>query len=234
MKVRSKKTEFEHFSKLSNEWWSDSGKFKILHDLQPIRVQYIIDQIKPKKIKDLNILDLGCGGGLVCEPLARLGANVTGIDFVKQNIEVAKQHAYENKLKINYSKQDLNNLKLKNKFDIIIVFEVIEHLENIPIFIKNIKSHLKINGKILISTINRNIFSKILAIYFAENFLQWIPKNTHDYNKLIKPEELIDILKKENFTIKDISGLFFNPIANRWKLSKTKTKINYFCSAILN
>jgi len=234
MKLRSKKSEFEHFSKLANEWWSDSGKFKILHDLQPIRVQYIIDQVKPKNIKDLNILDIGCGGGLICEPLARLGAKVTGVDFVRQNIEVAKHHAFENNLKINYFKQDVDNLKLKNKFDIIIIFEVIEHLDNIPNFIKNIKSHLKINGKVLISTINRNIFSKILAIYFAENLLHWIPKDTHDYNKLIKPEELINILKKENFIIKDISGLFFNPITNSWKLSKTKTRVNYFCSAKSN
>ena len=234
MKVRSKKSEFEHFTNLANEWWEDSGKFKILHDLQPIRMRYIIDQAKPKNIKNLNILDLGCGGGLICEPLTRLGAKVTGVDFVKENIDAAKVHAIENNLKITYLKQDLENLNLKKKYDIIIIFEVIEHLNNISEFIKNIKLHLKQNGNLLISTINRNIISKIFAIDLAENLLNWIPKETHDYNKLVKPKELTNILEKENFKIKNISGLFFNPISKRWKINKNKTKINYFCSAILN
>ena len=234
MKVRSKRLEFEHFTNLANEWWEDSGKFKILHDLQPIRMQYIIEQTKPKNIKNLNILDLGCGGGLICEPLARLGAKVTGVDFVKENIEAAKVHAIENNLKITYLTQDLENLNLKKKYDIIIIFEVIEHLNNISEFIKNIKLHLKQNGNLLISTINRNIISKIFAIDLAENLLNWIPKDTHDYNKLVKPKELTNILEKENFKIKNISGLFFNPISKRWKINKNKTKINYFCSAILN
>ena len=234
MKVRSKRLEFEHFTNLANEWWEDSGKFKILHDLQPIRMKYIIEQTKPKNIKNLNILDLGCGGGLICEPLARLGAKVTGVDFVKENIQAAKVHAIENNLKITYLKQDLENLNLKKKYDIIIIFEVIEHLKDVSEFIKKIKLHLKQNGNLLISTINRNIISKIFAIYVAENLLNWIPKETHDYNKLVKPEELTNILEKENFYIKNISGLFFNPITKRWKISKSKTKINYFCSAKLN
>ena len=234
MKVRSKRLEFEHFTNLANEWWEDSGKFKILHDLQPIRMKYIIEQTKPKNIKNLNILDLGCGGGLICEPLARLGAKVTGVDFVKENIQAAKVHAIENNLKITYLKQDLENLNLKKKYDIIIIFEVIEHLKNVSEFIKKIKLHLKKNGNLLISTINRNIISKIFAIYLAENLLNWIPKETHDYNKLVKPKELTNILEKENFKIKNISGLFFNPISKRWKINKNKTKINYFCSAILN
>ena len=234
MKVRSKKLEFEHFTNLANEWWEDSGKFKILHDLQPIRMQYIVEQTKPKNIENLNILDLGCGGGLICEPLARLGAKVTGVDFVKENIQAATVHAIENNLKITYLTQDLENLNLKKKYDIIIIFEVIEHLNNISEFIKNIKLHLKQNGNLLISTINRNIISKIFAIDLAENLLNWIPKDTHDYNKLVKPKELTNILEKENFKIKNISGLFFNPISKRWKINKNKTKINYFCSAILN
>ena len=212
MKVRSKRLEFEHFTNLANEWWEDTGKFKILHDLQPIRMQYIVEQTKPKNIENLNILDLGCGGGLICEPLARLGAKVTGVDFVKENIQAAKVHAIENNLKITYLKQDLENLNLKKKYDIIIIFEVIEHLKDVSEFIKKIKLHLKQNGNLLISTINRNIISKIFAIYVAENLLNWIPKETHDYNKLVKPEELTNILEKENFYIKNISGLFFNPI----------------------
>ena len=233
MNTRSKLSEFEHFTKLADQWWSESGKFKILHDLQPLRVQYIIDQIWPKKINKLKILDLGCGGGLVCEPLAKLGANVTGVDFVKQNIEAAKIHAMKNKLKINYIHKDVNDIKLKSSYDVIIAYEVLEHLKDWPDLIKKIKTLLKANGKLIISTINRNFFSKIIAIYFAEKILKWIPEDTHDYNKFIKPKELEKVLQRENFKVNNFTGLVFNPIENIWKLNVNKTKINYFCSAKL-
>ena len=233
MNTRSKLSEFEHFTKLADQWWSESGKFKILHDLQPLRVQYIIDQIWPKKINKLKILDLGCGGGLVCEPLAKLGANVTGVDFVKQNIEAAKIHAMKNKLKINYIHKDVNDIKLKSSYDVIIAYEVLEHLKDWPDLIKKIKTLLKANGKLIISTINRNFFSKIIAIYFAEKILKWIPEDTHDYNKFIKPKELETVLQRENFKVNNFTGLVFNPIENIWKLNSNKTKINYFCSAKL-
>ncbi len=233
MNTRSKLSEFEHFTKLADQWWSESGKFKILHDLQPLRVQYIINQIWPKKINKLKILDLGCGGGLVCEPLAKLGANVTGVDFVKQNIEAAKIHAMKNKLKINYIHKDVNDIKLKSGYDVIIAYEVLEHLKDWPDLIKKIKTLLKANGKLIISTINRNFFSKIIAIYFAEKILKWIPEDTHDYNKFIKPKELETVLQKENFKVNNFTGLVFNPIENIWKLNVNKTKINYFCSAKL-
>ena len=233
MNTRSKLSEFEHFTKLADQWWSESGKFKILHDLQPLRVQYIIDQIWPKKINKLKILDLGCGGGLVCEPLAKLGANVTGVDFVKQNIEAAKIHAMKNKLKINYIHKDVNDIKLKSSYDVIIAYEVLEHLKDWPDLIKKIKTLLKANGKLIISTINRNFFSKIIAIYIAEKILKWIPEDTHDYNKFIKPKELETVLQRENFKVNNFTGLVFNPIENIWKLNANKTKINYFCSAKL-
>ena len=233
MNTRSKLSEFEHFTKLADQWWSESGKFKILHDLQPLRVQYIIDQIWPKKINKLKILDLGCGGGLVCEPLAKLGANVTGVDFVKQNIEAAKIHAMKNKLKINYIHKDVNDIKLKSSYDVIIAYEVLEHLKDWPDLIKKIKTLLKANGKLIISTINRNFFSKIIAIYIAEKILKWIPEDTHDYNKFIKPKELEKVLQRENFKVNNFTGLVFNPIENIWKLNANKTKINYFCSAKL-
>jgi len=233
MNLRSKKSEFEHFTKLAQEWWAEKGKFKILHDLQPIRIQYIIDQLKPKNINNLKILDLGCGGGLICEPLAKLGGYITGIDFVKQNIEAAKIHAAKNNLKIEYVKKDINKINSKSKYDVIIVFEVLEHLENWPNFIKKIKLNLKNNGTLLISTINRNILSKILAIDIAENILKWIPKNTHDYTKLIKPCELESILIKESFKIKNFTGLFYDPIAKRWKTSENNMRVNFFCCAKL-
>ena len=229
----AKSEEFKHFNKLSSEWWSEKGKYQILHEITPLRMEYILKNIGKKNIKKLNVLDLGCGGGLICEPIKKLGAKVTGVDFVEDNIKVAKMHAVKNKLNINYLTQDLENLKINEKFDLIIMFEVLEHLDNWKNILKEIKKILKINGYIILSTINRNIISNIFAIKIAENFLQWVPKNTHQYNKLIKPKELKDELLKENFSIKDFSGLLFNPFSREWILKENKTIINYFCSAQL-
>ena len=171
---------------------------------------------------------------MTCEPLARLKAKVTGIDFVKENIEVAKNHARLSNLKINYITQDLDKLNIKNKYDVILILEVIEHLDDWGKLILNIKKNLKPKGKIIISTINKNYLSKIFAIYVAENILKWIPKNTHDYQKLVNPKDLKEFLMKNNFLIKDVTGMNFNPLANKWKLNKKIFSINYFCTAVLN
>ena len=234
MTKRTKLLEFQHFNKLSNEWWSESGKYKILHKIKPIRIKYILNHITTKNNKNLEILDLGCGGGLVCEPLAKLGFNVTGIDFIENNIKVAKLHASKNNLKINYYTQDIDSLSLKKKYDLIILFEILEHIDNWDKTLLKIKKFLKKDGLIILSTINRNIVSKILAIEFAENILKWVPKNTHDYNKLITPQELEKALIKENFSILDFSGLVFNPFDREWRLSKDIKLVNYFCTARLN
>ena len=234
MNKRRKLSEFEHFNQLAREWWSEDGRFKTLHKLTPIRIKYILDNIKTKNIKNLKILDLGCGGGLICEPLSRLGAKITGVDFAENNIKVAKLHAKKNNLQINYLIQDIENLTLKNKFDIIILFEVLEHIDEWQFALNKIKKNLKQNGLLILSTINRNLISNVFAIKIAENFLKWIPKNTHNYNKLITPYELDKILKKENFTIVDLCGLIFNPLTNEWKLNKYNKLINYFCVAKLN
>ena len=234
MNKRTKLSEFKHFNKLANEWWSESGKYKILHKITPIRIKYILDHIISKKLEKLEILDLGCGGGLVCEPLAKLGFNVTGIDFIENNIKAAKLHASQNNLKINYYTQDIDDLSLKKKYDLIILFEVLEHIDNWDTTLFKIKKYLKKGGLIILSTINRNIVSNILAIKFAENILKWVPKNTHDYNKLITPEELEKVMIKENFSILDFSGLVFNPFDRKWKLRKDIKLVNYFCTARLN
>ena len=234
MAKRSKLSEYKHFKKLSNEWWSEKGKYKILHKIKHIRMEYILNFIDSQKLKNFKILDIGCGGGLISESLAKLGAKVTGIDFVENNIKEAKSHALKKKLKIDYYVQDLENLNLNNKFDLIILFEVLEHLNNWDKSLIKIKKFLKKNGILIISTINKNFLSNILAIKIAENFLNWVPKNTHDYNKFITPKELEIFLKKENFSIVDISGLVFNPITNEWKLNKYNKLVNYFCTAKLN
>ena len=232
MNIKSKNEEFALFNQLSDEWWNENGKFKILHQIKSHRMSYILDQINNRNIRNLKILDVGCGGGIICEPLARLGAKVTGIDFAPNNIIAAKIHSKKNKLKIKYISKDIEKSKLDEKFDIILMFEVLEHLDNWKKTIKNIKKNLNKNGLIIISTINRNLFSKLFAINIAENILHWIPKGTHDYNKLIKPEELKKILLKEKFNFKNIKGLVFNPLNSEWRLSKNNM-MNYFCTANL-
>ena len=232
MNIKSKNEEFALFNQLSDEWWNESGKFKILHQIKSHRMTYILEQIKNRDIKNLKILDVGCGGGIICEPLARLGAKVTGIDFAPNNIKAAKIHSKKNKLKINYIYKDIEKSNLDKKFDIILMFEVLEHLDNWKKTIRNIKKNLNKNGIIIISTINRNFLSKLFAINIAENILNWIPKGTHDYNKLIKPEELKITLSKENLHLKNVKGLVFDPLNREWKISKNYM-INYFCTASL-
>ena len=237
-----KNHEFNHFHELSDEWWDPNGKFKILHILNPLRIKYIKNNIckthrnvtKHKILKGLEILDLGCGGGLVCEPLTRLGAKVTGIDFVKKNISIAKHHARVSKLDIKYINQDLFSIKLKNKFDIILMLEVIEHLNNWESIVNKILKFLKPKGRVIFSTINRTIYSKIFAIYLAEEVLKWIPRNTHKYEKLVTPKELTYFLEKSNMKVLDTTGLVFNPFLKEWSLNQKLTKINYFCTAQKN
>ena len=235
IKNTSKTSEFDHFETRADEWWDPNGKFKILHTLTPIRISYIKKKLVDKKyskksLSNFNILDLGCGGGLVCEPLARLGANITGIDFVKQNIIAAKKHAKKSNTNIEYLHQDINSLKLKKKYDA--VLEVLEHIKDWKKIIINVKKLLKPGGKIIISTINRNFFSKLFAIFIAENILNWVPRKTHTYSKLIKPEELRPFLNKNKIKVTDVTGLIFNPLSGQWMLDKNNCLINYFCTAI--
>ena len=230
----SKNQEFDNFNEIASEWWLPKGKFRILHKILPLRLKYILNNINKKSIKSLEILDLGCGGGLTCEPLARLGANVTGVDFVKKNIEVARIHAEKSNLKINYINGDIDKINLKKKYDVILILEVLEHLDNYEKLIIDIKKNLKPNGILILSTINQTILAKIFGIYVAENLLNWVPKNTHDYNKLIKPNDLKKILLKNNFKLMNLNGMNFNPITREWTLSKDIFPINYFCSAKLN
>jgi 2-polyprenyl-6-hydroxyphenyl methylase/3-demethylubiquinone-9 3-methyltransferase len=233
MEIKSKKSEFNHFSKLATEWWNKNGIFKILHDIQPIRIKYIQDTLNKKKLNKLKILDVGCGGGLVSEGIAKLGADVTGIDFIEENIRVAKKHAKQSKLEINYIVKDFEKERLTSKYDVIIIFEVLEHLENWKSFLEKIQKNLKPKGVLIASTINRNLISKFLTIDLAENLLKWIPLNTHNYYKFIKPEELKDNLTANNFKKIEFSGLSYNIFRQKWKMNNNK-KVNYFCSSFLN
>ena len=192
------KKEIEKFSKMAAEWWDPSGKFKPLHKFNPIRIKYIKENIinnfklknKKKPLEKINILDIGCGGGLLSEPMTRLGANVTGIDASIKNIKIAKLHAKKNKLKINYLHSSPENLKVKKKFDVILNMEIIEHVDDINFFMKSCSKHLKKDGLMFIATLNKTLKSYIFAIIGAEYVLRWLPIGTHEWEKFVKPEDL--------------------------------------------
>ena len=238
MSTTINKEEIQKFSRLADEWWDVNGKFKPLHMFNPIRIEYITGNIKKyfkiekedNFLKGLNILDIGCGGGLISEPMARLGANVTGIDASDKNINVAKLHSKKSGLKINYLNKSPENLSDVEKFDIILNLEIVEHVEDVNLYIKSCYKLLKKNGLMFTATLNRSLTSYVKAIIGAEYILRWLPIGTHDWNKFIKPEELQKILSKEKFSTLEVKGLNFNPFLNKWKKSDNLS-VNYIiCS----
>ena len=214
-----------------NQWWNKKGNFRILHRINPIRVKYIL-KIFNKSLRKKNVLDIGCGGGLISEALADNKANVIGIDENNQNLKEAKVHAKISKLKVNYVHSTFNNFYKKNKikFDLIICLEFIEHVENFEETLKKITELIKPNGMLILSTINRNLKSLIFAKIFAEYVLNWIPIGTHEFKNFLKPSEIISVLKRNKLKIRNIKGLEFNPVENRWSLTNN-TNINYFLVA---
>ena len=235
------KEEIQKFSKLADEWWDVNGKFKPLHLFNPIRIEYITEKIKlhfdiNKKtnfLEDIEILDIGCGGGLISEPLARLGGKITGIDAAEKNIKVAKIHSNKSKLKINYLHKYPEQLDNAKKFDVILNLEIVEHVEDVNLYIKSCYRLLKNNGLMFTATLNRSFISYIKAIIGAEYILRWLPIGTHDWNKFIKPEELEKILTNEKFVTTDIKGLEFNPLTNKWKKSDNLS-VNYIICSTKN
>ena len=228
------KQEIEKFSKIADEWWNPEGKYKPLHKFNPSRVQYIKENIikhfkannKSRPFKNLDILDIGCGGGLLCEPLSRLGANVTGIDASEKNINVAKIHSKKNNLKISYICSSPENLNLKKKFDVILNMEVVEHVNDVNFFIKKSSEFLKEDGLMFVATLNKTLKSYIFGIIGAEYILRWLPIGTHDWDKFIEPIKLMKILEKNSLKTKKINGMKFNPILDEWKISEDKS-VNY-------
>ena len=233
------KEEIQKFSDLADEWWDVKGKFKPLHMFNPIRIEYITENIKQhynidctknNYLKNLNILDIGCGGGLISEPMARLGGKVTGIDASEKNIRIAQLHAKKNNLDIRYINKSPEQLKEFEKFDVILNLEIIEHVENVSLYLDSCHKLLKKNGVMFTATLNRTLTSYVKAIIGAEYILRWLPIGTHDWNKFIKPEELEKLLTTKNFKTIDTKGLEFNPILNKWKKSNNLS-VNYiFCS----
>jgi len=233
------KKEIEKFSKMAVEWWDPSGKFKPLHKFNPIRIKYIKENIinsfklktKKKPLDKINILDIGCGGGLLSEPMTRLGANVTGIDASNKNISIAKLHAKKNNLKINYLCSSPEKLKIQKKFDVILNMEIIEHVEDINFFMNSCSKLLKKNGLMFVATLNKTLKSYMFAIIGAEYVLRWLPIGTHDWEKFVKPEDLKKILSKNNLKLEKLDGMNFNIIKDEWNVS-SDTSINYIVKSI--
>ena len=229
------KKEIEKFSKIAKDWWNPKGKFKPLHLFNPARIKFIREKLisyfklnanSDMPLKDLKILDVGCGGGLLCEPLSRLGAKVTGIDASYNNIEVAKLHAKEMGLNINYINTSPENLKLKKKYDVVLNMEIVEHVPDVNIFMKSCSNLISRNGIMFVATINKNLKSYIFGIIGAEYILRWLPIGTHDWEKFLAPQDLDNIVKNYSFLTDETVGMKFNLLSNKWSQSKD-ISVNY-------
>ncbi len=235
------KKEIDKFSKMANEWWDPEGKFKPLHKFNPTRIKYIKENIinnfklknKLRPLSGINILDIGCGGGLLSEPMSRMGANVTGIDASGKNIKIAKLHSKKNKLKINYLCSSPEKLKITKKFDVILNMEIVEHVEDIDFFLKSCSKLLKKNGLMFVATINKTLKSYIFAIVGAEYVLRWLPIGTHEWEKFVKPEDLKKILMKYDLSLNKLEGMNFNIIKDEWSISRDLS-VNYIAKFIKN
>ena len=235
------KKEIDKFSKMADEWWDPEGKFKPLHKFNPTRIKYIKENIinnfklknKFRPLSGINILDIGCGGGLLSEPMSRMGANVTGIDASIKNIKIAKLHSEKNKLKINYLCSSPEKLKITKKFDVILNMEIVEHVEDIDFFLKSCSKLLKKNGLMFVATINKTLKSYIFAIVGAEYVLRWLPIGTHEWEKFVKPEDLKKILVKYDLSLNKLEGMNFNIIKDEWSISRDLS-VNYIAKFIKN
>ncbi len=228
------RTEIEKFSKIADEWWDMEGKFKPLHKFNPLRIKYIKEKImnhfrinlKSLPLRNIELLDIGCGGGLLTEPMSRLGASVTGIDASKKNIDVAKYHAKKSNLKIKYLCSSPEKVYFNKKFDVVLNMEIVEHVNNLDLFLKKSSLLLKKNGLMFVATINRTLKSYIFAIVGAEYILQWLPIGTHDWNKFVQPKELIKLGDKNKLDLIKVDGVNFDLLNSKWFISSDK-KVNY-------
>jgi len=236
--------EIAHFQKDSSHWWDENGPFKPLHRLNPVRIAFIRDQVTAHfdvsteaitTLSDLSVIDVGCGGGLVCEPLARLGADVTGIDADENAIAVAQDHARRQGLNINYDAKTTEDVIAQNKqYDIVLALEIIEHVNNPNDFVHECFQLCKPGGLVIFSTLNKTLKSYGLGIIAAEYLLGWVPKGTHDWNKFIKPSTLSAYIRSAGGLPLSQKGLIFNPLKNKFKMSDTDLDVNYFITATHN
>jgi len=236
------KIEIEKFSKLAKDWWNPDGKFRPIHLFNPIRIKFIKEKLIyhfklnsncEKPLEKLKILDIGSGGGLLCEPLNRLGAEVIGIDASNNNVQVAKLHAKEMNLNIKYIHSSPENIKLKNEFDAVLCMEVVEHVADVNLFVEKCSKLIKKNGIMFVATINKNLISYVFAILGAEYILRWLPIGTHDWNKFLKPEDLENITVKNKLIADQTVGIKYNIFSKKWYES-TDSSVNYISTFLKN
>jgi len=232
--------EVARFARLSGQWWDERGPFRPLHRINPLRLTYIRDQLcrrfgrdakGPASLTGLSMLDIGCGGGLVCEPLARLGADVTGIDPATENIEAAKAHASAAGIAIKYEAATAEELAARGvNYDAVLLLEVVEHVPDVPAFLKGVAPLVKPGGAMILYTLNRTLKAYALAIVGAEYILRWLPVGTHQWERFVRPEELASALSAAGLSLTGTEGLIYDPFADEWRLG-TDTDVNYFSTA---
>jgi 2-polyprenyl-6-hydroxyphenyl methylase / 3-demethylubiquinone-9 3-methyltransferase len=237
--------EIEKFEKMAEDWWNPDGPFKPLHALNPLRIQFIRDQtlqhfqrgdpLKPQPLSGLQILDIGCGGGLLCEPMTRLGATVTGVDAAERNIDIARTHAQHMDLPIEYRCAAAEDLAAEGlAFDVVLNMEVVEHVADVDLFLNAAAKLVRPSGLMIIATLNRTAKSYALAIVGAEYVMRWLPVGTHDWRKFVRPSELAQSLRTADMQVETLTGLTYNPLTEAWSLNDRDLAVNYMATAIHN
>ncbi len=232
--------EIARFTAMAEQWWDPKGKFKPLHKFNPVRLAYIrqhvidhfqLDGTKRLPLEGLKFLDIGCGGGLLCEPMARLGATVTGADAAEKNIRIAELHAAQSGLDIDYRATTSETMaEASEQFDVVLNMEVVEHVADVPLYLESCARLVKPGGLMFVATINRTAKAFALAIVGAEYVLGWLPKGTHTYEKFLTPEEISSQLKRHGMSIKHKSGVSYAPLQDQWRTSRDMS-VNYMLLA---
>ena len=233
--------EVDRFARIAGEWWDPAGKFAPLHRLNPVRIGYVRDRVAAQWRRDalsgaplagLSLVDIGCGGGLLCEPMRRLGASVTGIDAASDNIEVAAAHAARQGLAIDYRRSTAEALvSAGQRFDIVLALEIVEHVADADLFLRSCSVLVKPGGLLFLSTLNRTAKAWALAIAGAEYVLGWLPRGTHDWRKFLKPSEVARALRAGDMDVQEIVGIVYSPLSRAWSLSRTDLDVNYMLYA---
>ena len=225
--------EIEKFSAIAAEWWDETGKFAPLHKMNPLRIQYMKSSIckhfEQTTLEGLSLVDIGCGGGLVAEPMARFGAKVTGVDGAERNVKTALAHAQATQLDIDYRCSTAEDMAANGEqFDIVLALEIIEHVADVELFLESTAKLVKPGGMLVMSTINRTMKAYVLAIAGAEYVLRWVPKGTHDWKKFVKPAEIIQPLQAHGLSHIESKGMIMNPLKWEWQMSDTDLDVNYY------
>jgi 2-polyprenyl-6-hydroxyphenyl methylase/3-demethylubiquinone-9 3-methyltransferase len=229
--------EIERFSRIADEWWDPAGKFAPLHQLNPVRLGFIRDRtaahwqrepLSGSPLQGLSVLDIGCGGGLLCEPMARLGAEVTGIDAAERNLDTARRHAAGQELAIDYRATTAEALAESGvQFDIVLALEIVEHVADVDLFLRSVGRLAKPGGLVFLSTLNRTAKAWALAIAGAEYVLRWLPRGTHDWRKFLKPSEAVRGLRAGGVEAQEIVGVVYSPLSRAWSLNRRDLDVNY-------